>query len=243
MLPGQFQVLETIQDFGLVHSFKALTFDASTIVFWKGCLAPNPEGIRLIQNEAQILASISGPGLLQPMFQDLMGETPFLVFPWKRFQSILRVAEHEDPVFWLGRMQEIASLLALLHESGFVHGDIRPENLLIADNQAYLIDFGLAQTMGSRFMGAYYSPGYLAPEVIPGLYDWHPAADIFALGKTFSGFLEIKQRNGRLGQKAVVKKIVALCQVMTQTNPKRRPSSQQVNRYLIDLEIDALSLG
>ena len=242
VLPGQYQVLETIHDFGPVHSFKALTSDASTIVFWKGCLAPDPIGTGLIQNEAMILGSLSGTGLLKPLYQEVFGDTPFLVFPWKRFHSLLRRAEQEDPLYWLGRMQELVTLLAKVHKSGFVHGDIRPENLLIAENQAYLIDFGLAHTKGSPFWGPYYSPGYLAPEVIPGSYHWHPAADIFALGTAMKGFLEIRHSNRQGAQKAWMKKVGILCQKMTQSDPGKRPSSLKVSRLLVELEIEALTL-
>ncbi len=242
MLPGRFLVLENIHAFGPVQSFKALTSDASTIVFWKGCIGTDLEGIHLIRNEAKILASLSGTGLLQPIYRDVMCDTPYLVFPWKKFQSLLLLANHEDPVYWLGRLQEIVGMVSVLHRSGFVHGDIRPENLLIADNQAYLIDFGLGQPIGSTFLGPIYSPGFLAPEVCLGNFHWHPSTDIFALGTCMKRFLDQQQGNRQVGPKALMKKMGNLCQQMTHPDPGKRPSSQKVNRLLMALEIDALSL-
>ncbi len=59
-----------------------------------------------------------------------------------------------------------------MHAAGVVHRDLKPGNVMIADGEPVVIDFGIAHlpettrlTMTGMFMG---TPGYLAPEVIEG---------------------------------------------------------------------------
>jgi serine/threonine-protein kinase len=66
-----------------------------------------------------------------------------------------------------------------LHESGWVHGDICPGNLLLADRPV-LIDLGVARAIGEA--GAVRGThAYMAPEQVRGLA-WTRATDVFALG-------------------------------------------------------------
>lgn len=75
----------------------------------------------------------------------------------------------------------IARGLAAMHAAGWVHGDVKPENVrLDAEGRAVLVDLGFARRAGTGDapLG---TPGYLAPERARG---GAPAAsaDLFALG-------------------------------------------------------------
>ena len=66
----------------------------------------------------------------------------------------------------------LAEGLSAIHACGVVHRDLKPGNVMIADGEPVVIDFGIAQlvettrlTLTGMFMG---TPGYLAPEVIEG---------------------------------------------------------------------------
>jgi serine/threonine protein kinase len=68
-----------------------------------------------------------------------------------------------------------------LHESGWVHGDINPSNLIVdTDDRLTLVDLGVARTIGAggSVRGTH---AYMAPEQIRG-EAWTPATDVFALG-------------------------------------------------------------
>ncbi|MGK5545149.1 serine/threonine-protein kinase [Streptomyces sp. URMC 127] len=90
-------------------------------------------------------------------------------------------------------LTEICEGLAHLHRSGWVHGDLKPDNvLLMPDGSARLSDFGLATELtGTRGTHGYGPPmgtfDYLPPERWKAPLGEHgvqvrPSADVWALG-------------------------------------------------------------
>merc|ERR550534_3228350 len=85
-----------------------------------------------------------------------------------------------------GFFRQIVSALGFLHRNGFVHRDLRPENLLLDKNQKLkLIDFGLcARWSGElkKLKTCCGSPAYAAPELVMGKEYNGPEADVWSLG-------------------------------------------------------------
>lgn len=77
--------------------------------------------------------------------------------------------------------------LAAIHRHGLTHRDLKPADILVADNGPRIIDFGIARPDGEtrithtdRILG---TPAYMAPEQATGDTDrLGPAVDVFALG-------------------------------------------------------------
>jgi hypothetical protein len=96
------------------------------------------------------------------------------------------VAEHGPfPVFSVYcLLAGVADGIAAVHAAGLIHRDLKPGNVLLADDGPKVIDFGLAQADAfSRLTGtgvAVGTPAYMAPEQVRGTVS--EATDVFALG-------------------------------------------------------------
>jgi hypothetical protein len=80
--------------------------------------------------------------------------------------------------------RDIAEAIAYAHGKGIVHRDLKPGNVMLNDQGATVMDFGIARildtsmTTGTMFLG---TPLYCAPECLTGL-NAGPPADRYALG-------------------------------------------------------------
>lgn len=79
--------------------------------------------------------------------------------------------------------------LAYLHEQKIVHGDIKPQNLLVGDKDVVKIaDFGISQSLyGSKqkLLDMAGTPAFMSPEMCSGEEYSGQLADIWAVGATF----------------------------------------------------------
>jgi serine/threonine protein kinase len=79
----------------------------------------------------------------------------------------------------------LAEALESIHARGLVHRDLKPGNIVMADDGPRVIDFGIARAVESTRLTAtgtaFGTPGFLAPEQALG-NDVTGAADMFALG-------------------------------------------------------------
>lgn len=89
---------------------------------------------------------------------------------------------------------QVASALAAAHRLDIVHRDVKPGNILIADDGTALIsDFGISHALGDATLTStglvHGTPAYLAPEVARGAESSF-ASDVFSLGATLYAALE-----------------------------------------------------
>ncbi|WP_067562758.1 serine/threonine-protein kinase [Nocardia acidivorans] len=89
---------------------------------------------------------------------------------------------------------KVAAALAAAHKAGIVHRDVKPANILVADDGTVKItDFGISRAIGdvtvtsTGFLAG--TPAYLSPEVARG-ENPEPPSDVFALGSTLYAAVE-----------------------------------------------------
>ncbi|MFC5829335.1 serine/threonine-protein kinase [Nonomuraea insulae] len=82
---------------------------------------------------------------------------------------------------------KLAGALAAVHEAGVLHGDIKPQNILISRyGELAIADFGVARVVDSSEISATsqaFTPLHAAPEVLTG-QPHSSSTDIYSLGST-----------------------------------------------------------
>ncbi|MEW1705699.1 Stk1 family PASTA domain-containing Ser/Thr kinase [Microbacterium sp. NPDC089190] len=142
---------------------------------------------RFIQ-EARSAARLADPHVVNVFDQGQDGEMAYLVMeylPGITLRELLREHRRLTVDQTLTIMDAILSGLAAAHRAGIVHRDVKPENVLLAeDGRIKIGDFGLARATtantasGAQLMGTI---AYLAPELVTrGTAD--ARSDIYSLG-------------------------------------------------------------
>jgi streptogramin lyase len=89
------------------------------------------------------------------------------------------------PAEAIALLDQVASALDAAHAAGIVHRDVKPHNILLEGDRAYLTDFGLAKALGDSgvLSGASVvgTVEYMSPEQWRG-EQVGPAADVYSLG-------------------------------------------------------------
>jgi tRNA A-37 threonylcarbamoyl transferase component Bud32 len=115
---------------------------------------------------------------------------PVLVMEYLPSTSLAEVL-HERGALPVGEAAEIgaqvAAALAAAHAAGVVHRDVKPGNVLLAEDGAKITDFGIAHAAGDATITTSGivagTPAYLPPETVHGQRPT-PKSDVYSLGAT-----------------------------------------------------------
>ena len=178
-LEDRFLLIEEIARGGMATIYKARDLQVEgTFVVVK---VPHPifgSGIgswSMFQREQEIGCQLDHPNIVKFVPLAVHQHRPYLVMQYvpgstlaERLQAQGLLPEREA----LTIAQQVVSALKHMHERGFVHYDLKPENIILQpDGSICLIDLGLSHAVTSRFswvgaMPAIGSRGYVAPEQI-----------------------------------------------------------------------------
>ncbi|WP_310113918.1 Stk1 family PASTA domain-containing Ser/Thr kinase [Pseudarthrobacter oxydans] len=220
--------------------------------------------------EAKAAARLSHPHVVGVLDQGNDGRTAYLVMEYIKGHTLRDLINEKGalpPRLALALIDPVVEGLGAAHAAGFIHRDVKPENVLISDDGRIKIgDFGLARAVTtSTSTGALIGTvAYLSPELVLG----RPAdarSDIYSLGimlyemltgqQPFDGEVPIQVAyqhvNGTVGPpSALVPGLAAevdeLVQWCTANDPENRPVDgnallqelRHIRTNLTDAELD-----
>jgi serine/threonine protein kinase len=147
--------------------------------------------------EARAIAVVSHPNVITLHDVAREGDAPFVVMEYMHARSLAELLREFGPLevpqaATVG--YAIAAGLSAAHQAGITHRDVKPGNVLLAeDGRVKLTDFGIARNVAELTMTrtgiTLGSPAYIAPEVAAGR-ELTSAADLWGLGATLFAAVE-----------------------------------------------------
>ena len=149
-------------------------------------------GLERFIAEARLLAKFKHPHIVRVLNVFEANNSAYMVMAYEEGESlehILKRRKTMDEAELLTILIPILNGLEKIHQSGFIHRDVKPANIFIrTDGSPVLLDFGSARlALGekTRTLTALYSPGYAPMEQYYSKSDLQgPWTDIYALSAT-----------------------------------------------------------
>ncbi|MGW1543539.1 Stk1 family PASTA domain-containing Ser/Thr kinase [Streptomyces sp. NPDC002309] len=191
VLDGRYRVDARIAVGGMATVYRAVDTRLDRVLALKvmhPALAADGSFVERFIREAKSVARLAHPNVVQVFDQGADGSYVYLAMEYVSgctLRDVLRERGALQPRAALDILEPVLAALGAAHRAGFVHRDMKPENVLIGDDgRVKVADFGLVrsvdtvtQTTGS-VLGTL---SYLAPEQIEqGSAD--PRVDVYACG-------------------------------------------------------------
>ena len=139
------------------------------------------------RREATFQAAIEHPNIV-PVYET--SDSPYGLYiamrlvPGPNLREVIQ-AEQLTPARAVSILRGVASALDTAHARGVIHRDVKPANILVVRDHAYLADFGLTKAVGvesiTRSGPLLGTLDYVAPEQIRG-EEVDSRADVYSLG-------------------------------------------------------------
>lgn len=154
-------------------------------------LSAEAELVQRFLREAQDSAKLEHPNLVPVYAAGRLGARPYFVMRFLRGRTLA------DWIAASGRLPVVAAVdiaaqvcegLELIHRSGFVHRDIKPQNLMVEpDGRCVILDLGILRRVDQSLTATGVitgTPAYIAPEQARDPKRVDGRADLYALGVT-----------------------------------------------------------
>jgi len=224
--------------------------------------------IELLQREAFVAQQVLNSHLASVLSAHVDRSPRYLVFPFLEgvtVRNALQAVGHVGVPHALWIARQVTSALDALHGCGWLHGDIKPENVLIAKSgHATLLDLGLARSLRSPSSQRDVLAGSLAyapPEAFNPNVPFSPASDIYSLGillfEMLTGRRPFAEQDAvelaaahlvkpapdpRCCMSQIPASVARLVRRMLAKEPLRRPATAELHDLLAASEIETFEL-
>ncbi|WP_416978574.1 Stk1 family PASTA domain-containing Ser/Thr kinase [Streptomyces sp. T028] len=192
VLDGRYRIEARIAVGGMATVYRAVDTRLDRVLALKvmhPALAADGSFVERFIREAKSVARLAHPNVVQVFDQGADGSYVYLAMEYIAgctLRDVLRERGALQPRAALDILEPVLAALGAAHRAGFVHRDMKPENVLIGDDgRVKVADFGLVRsvdTVTSTTGAVLGTVAYLAPEQIetPGAAD--PRVDVYACG-------------------------------------------------------------
>jgi serine/threonine-protein kinase len=191
VLDGRYRVDARIAVGGMATVYRGLDTRLDRVLALKvmhPALAADGSFVERFIREAKSVARLDHPNVVQVFDQGTDGSYVYLAMEYVAgctLRDVLRERGALQPRAALDILEPVLAALGAAHRAGFVHRDMKPENVLIGDDgRVKVADFGLVRavdTVTSTTGAVLGTVSYLAPEQIEqGTAD--PRVDVYACG-------------------------------------------------------------
>lgn len=158
-------------------------------------LASDEDFTQRFLKEGPTVARLSHPGIVKVFDTGVHRDQYYLAMEYLPGGTLKqRIRQGLQPIESIGMLRSIAQALGYAHRQGFIHRDVKGQNILLRDTgEPVLTDFGIAKALGNSThltssglsIG---SPHYMSPEQLQGT-TVDQRADLYALGILFHEML------------------------------------------------------
>ncbi len=279
LLDGRYRIEARIAVGGMATVYRAVDTRLDRVLALKvmhPALATDVSFVERFIREAKSVARLAHPNVVAVFDQGAQGAYVYLAMEYVAgctLRDVLRERGALQPRAALDILEPVLAALGAAHRAGFVHRDMKPENVLIGDDgRVKVADFGLVRAVGTAtdttgsLLG---TVSYLAPEQIEhGTADTR--SDVYACGVVLYEMLTgAKPHTGENAAQIIYRHLnsdvpapsavvpglpVALDSLVasaTARNPEVRPhdavlllaESREARAALTDAELDAVPPG
>jgi len=191
LVDGRYQILDRIGSGGMGDVYRAHDNELERVVALKLLLrrfSEDPEFVARFRREASAAAGLQHPNIVQIFDRGEWDGTYYIAMeylPGRTLKQIVREHGPLEPARAIEVLEQILMAARFAHERGIVHRDIKPHNVIVAeDGRVKVTDFGIAlagasdMTETGSIMG---TAQYLSPEQAQG----HPVdarSDLYSIG-------------------------------------------------------------
>lgn len=191
-------------------------------------LGADPEFLEKFKKEAQSAAKLIHPNIAQIYSYGVCDGMPYMAMELAAGGSLYSIMNANPGKTDIARVikicQQVAQALQCASDQGFVHCDVKPENILLdANGNAKLVDFGLAgmQKDTDEIWG---TPYYISPEKVKKEpVDFR--ADIYSLGGTlYHALTGVAPFEGADSIEVIKKRFLGLPKKPSELRPELTPA-------------------